>query len=320
MKISFSSLLTAVLFVSLPLANALPVRPVPTEENTALKTRIPRLRSLILSGNQLTLLRERSSSSADEFGTTLRSSSDVSETDFRLGHTGNTLPSKITSENTDSSHSREIRSVTYSDTQVPVESSTENVPTQEATSSPVKEQTTTGFKEEVTTPSSIQEETTVTLTTEIPTVAPTVVLVQEYLENASTQVDYLLARLDKQYRLIGVVDYIPDERYRPSLPSDVLDNSRQCVQIELTLLAMHEVLVDFLPHLNALYTLNGDTTVYISTRTLAWFISSPPVYDYIPEGIQGTGTKNTEEVVNTLGALRTQASLMQQVISNLKKC
>jgi hypothetical protein len=32
---------------------------------------------------------------------------------------------------------------------------------------------------------------------------------------------------------IGVVDYIPDERYRPSLPSDVLDNSRQCVQIEV---------------------------------------------------------------------------------------
>jgi hypothetical protein len=200
---AFSSLLTAVLFVSLPLANALPVRPVPTEENTALKTRIPRLRSLILSGNQLILLHERSSSSADEFGTTLRTGSDVSETDFRLDHTGNTLPSKITSENTDKSHSREIRSVTYSDTQVPVESSTENVPTQEATSSPVKEQTTTGFKEEATTPSSIQEETTVTFATEIPTVAPTVVLVQEYLENASTQVDYLLARLDKQYRLVS---------------------------------------------------------------------------------------------------------------------
>lgn len=193
---AFSPLLFTALCAWLGLTKALPVRSFPVTDRGASQTRSPLLRSLILSGNGVSLLPGKPFSS--DYDTTGHQSSPVPEIDTKLGRSYSTISMEASSVNTDISHSRGARSVTFSDTQAPVEPTTENTQATEITSNPIQEETTTVPKEEVT-----QPETSESSSTEVPTSAPAeVVLDQEYLDYASRQVDMVLAKVQYQNKSV----------------------------------------------------------------------------------------------------------------------
>ncbi|XP_045176138.2 uncharacterized protein LOC123536785 [Mercenaria mercenaria] len=300
MKITFSVWLSfTVCALGLTVASPIgKVFQVTGKDSTESQTVSPLLLALTLSEDHVSLLPQKPSRSDNNIRTTTFPHSAVSGT--------------RTSEETNNSHFRGVRSATSKETQTPDETTVGPI-TEETTAKSVKEESTVVPVDEITTSSVVTGETT----------APVeVVLDREYLDNASRTVKAVLAKVENQIIELGYPYGAVDVLSRPMLPSDIRENAQQCVQIQPMLKAMHELLNDFMSHLEGLTTLNGDTTVKYAVRALDWSIFNliSPLYSYTPTVAPGTNVKNSEEVMCTLKTLQTQCEIIGHVLLDLKNC